>query len=60
MPMKTVKRVAVVGLGLAGIIAIDSLVRERTFDVIRAFERRSGPGGCWLGLAPRLSAIGEH
>lgn len=43
-----IKRVAVIGLGPAGGIAIDALYAEKTFDVIRVFERREGPGGCWL------------
>ncbi|KAH8673716.1 hypothetical protein BX600DRAFT_480072 [Xylariales sp. PMI_506] len=43
------KRVAVIGAGPAGIIAIDALAQERVFDQIRVFERREGPGGCWIG-----------
>lgn len=42
-----VKRVAVIGLGPGGAIAIDALARENAFDVIRVFERREAPGGCW-------------
>jgi hypothetical protein len=42
-----VKRVAVIGAGPAGAIAVDALAQEKTFDVIRVFERREGPGGCW-------------
>lgn len=41
------KRVAVIGAGPAGIITIDALAQEKAFDVIRVFERREGPGGCW-------------
>ncbi|KAM3499791.1 hypothetical protein MY10362_006980 [Beauveria mimosiformis] len=44
-----VKRVAVIGVGPAGAITIDALAREKTFDIIRVFERREGPGGCWIG-----------
>ena len=44
---KPIKRVAVIGAGPAGAIAIDALAQERTFDLIRVFERREGPGGCW-------------
>ncbi|OLN81965.1 Thiol-specific monooxygenase 5 [Colletotrichum chlorophyti] len=47
--MKTAKRVAVIGAGPAGAIAIDALAQEKAFDIIRVFERREGPGGCWLG-----------
>ncbi|KAJ5172374.1 hypothetical protein N7492_004967 [Penicillium capsulatum] len=44
-----VKRVAVIGAGPAGAITIDALAREEEFDIIRVFERREGPGGCWIG-----------
>jgi cation diffusion facilitator CzcD-associated flavoprotein CzcO len=42
-----VKRVAVIGAGPSGAIAVDALAREKAFDVIKVFERREGPGGCW-------------
>ena len=42
-----VKRVAVIGAGPAGAIALDALAKEKIFDIIRVFERREGPGGCW-------------
>ncbi|KAF1952538.1 FAD/NAD(P)-binding domain-containing protein [Byssothecium circinans] len=42
------KRIAVIGLGPSGAIAIDALAQEKAFDVIRVFERREAPGGCWL------------
>lgn len=48
--MVAVKRVAVVGAGPAGAIAIDALAQEQAFDLIRVFERREGPGGCWCVL----------
>ncbi|KAF2690200.1 FAD/NAD(P)-binding domain-containing protein [Lentithecium fluviatile CBS 122367] len=44
----SIKRVAVVGLGPAGAIAIDALKQENTFEIVRVFERREAPGGCWL------------
>lgn len=47
MPGVTVKRVAVIGAGPAGAIALDALAKEKTFDLIRVFERRERPGGCW-------------
>ncbi|KAF9878285.1 hypothetical protein CkaCkLH20_04323 [Colletotrichum karsti] len=47
--MKAAKRVAVIGAGPAGAITIDALAQEKAFDVIRVFERREAPGGCWLG-----------
>ncbi|CAK9781744.1 FAD/NAD(P)-binding domain-containing protein [Cutaneotrichosporon oleaginosum] len=43
------KRVAVIGAGPAGGIAVDALAQEKCFEVIRVFERREGPGGCWIG-----------
>lgn len=42
-----IKRVAVIGAGPSGAIALDSLVRERAFDVVRVFERREKAGGVW-------------
>lgn len=45
--MVAVKRVAVIGAGPAGAITIDALAKEKTFDLVRAFERREAPGGCW-------------
>ena len=42
-----IKRVAVIGAGPAGAITVDALAQERTFDVIRVFERRETAGGCW-------------
>ncbi|OCF30882.1 hypothetical protein I317_05030 [Kwoniella heveanensis CBS 569] len=47
--MVTIKRVAVIGAGPAGAITIDALSKEHAFDLIRVFERREAPGGCWLG-----------
>ncbi|CAI6323161.1 unnamed protein product [Periconia digitata] len=67
-----IKRVAVIGLGPSGAIAVDALAQEKAFDVIRVFERREAPGGCWLEdpsspahLAPQSFAAladrdGEH
>ncbi|KXH53421.1 dimethylaniline monooxygenase [Colletotrichum nymphaeae SA-01] len=46
---KPAKRIAVIGLGPAGAITIDALAKEQAFDIIRVFERREAPGGCWLG-----------
>jgi NADPH-dependent glutamate synthase beta subunit-like oxidoreductase len=45
--MAVVKRVAVIGAGPAGAITIDALAKEKAFDLIRVFERREAPGGCW-------------
>lgn len=41
------KRIAVIGAGPAGAIAVDCLAQERAFSVIRVFERRETAGGCW-------------
>ncbi len=54
MPSIPVKRVAVIGAGPAGAIAVDALAQEQTFDVIRVFERREGPGGCWYVSSTRI------
>ncbi|PLB47482.1 FAD/NAD(P)-binding domain-containing protein [Aspergillus steynii IBT 23096] len=43
-----VKKVAIVGAGPAGAIAVDAFAQEKAFDVIRVFERREKAGGCWL------------
>lgn len=45
--MPGIKRVAVIGAGPAGAIAVDALAQEQAFDVIRVFERREKVGGCW-------------
>lgn len=51
-----VRRVAVIGAGPAGAIAVDALMREKAFDLVRVFERRHEAGGCWYGrpLCPHL------
>ncbi|KAF4978578.1 hypothetical protein FZEAL_5070 [Fusarium zealandicum] len=49
MAIPPVQRVAVIGAGPAGAIAVDALAQEKAFDLIRVFERREGPGGCWIG-----------
>ncbi|KAL4744522.1 hypothetical protein BDW72DRAFT_188326 [Aspergillus terricola var. indicus] len=45
MPLK---RVAVVGTGPSGAIAVDALVQEGAFGVIRVFERQEKAGGNWV------------
>ncbi|KAI9147273.1 Flavin-containing monooxygenase FMO [Paramyrothecium foliicola] len=49
MASANVKRVAVIGAGPAGAIAVDALMKEQAFDLVRVFERRERPGGCWVG-----------
>ncbi|KAL3420686.1 dimethylaniline monooxygenase (n-oxide forming) [Phlyctema vagabunda] len=46
--MSRSKRVAIIGAGPAGAISIDAFAQEHAFDLIRVFERRERPGGCWL------------
>ena len=53
------QRVAVIGLGPSGAIAIDALAREQAF-AIRVFERREAPGGCWYGLLSFGSCVITH
>lgn len=43
----SIRRVAVIGAGPSGAIAVDALAREEAFDQIRVFDRQEGPGGCW-------------
>jgi cation diffusion facilitator CzcD-associated flavoprotein CzcO len=45
--LENIKRVAVIGAGPAGAIAVHALVQEQKFDVIRVFDRRSQIGGIW-------------
>ncbi|KAL4921834.1 hypothetical protein BDW62DRAFT_97367 [Aspergillus aurantiobrunneus] len=46
--MPPIKRVAVIGTGPSGAIAVDALVQERAFDVVRVFERQERAGGNWV------------
>ncbi|KAL1955701.1 hypothetical protein VTO42DRAFT_8173 [Malbranchea cinnamomea] len=46
--MTPVKRIAIIGAGPAGAIAVDAFAQEKAFDIIRVFERREKAGGCWL------------
>jgi cation diffusion facilitator CzcD-associated flavoprotein CzcO len=41
------RRIAVIGAGPAGAIAVDALVKEGVFDTIRVFERKGEIGGTW-------------
>ncbi|KAE8351240.1 hypothetical protein BDV28DRAFT_162479 [Aspergillus coremiiformis] len=42
------KRVAVIGAGPAGAIAVDALVQEKAFNLVRVFEKQEKAGGCWV------------
>ncbi|PGH02231.1 hypothetical protein AJ79_07680 [Helicocarpus griseus UAMH5409] len=46
--MAPAKRIAIIGAGPAGAITVDAFAQEKAFDVIRVFERREKPGGCWV------------
>ena len=41
------RRVAVIGAGPAGAIAVDALVKEQAFETVRVFDRRAAIGGTW-------------
>ncbi|KAL2815520.1 hypothetical protein BJX63DRAFT_389743 [Aspergillus granulosus] len=47
MPLPA-RRVAVIGAGPSGAIAVDALVQEGAFDVVRVFERQEKAGGNWV------------
>jgi len=51
-----ISKVAVIGTGASGAMALDTLVREQVFDTIKVFERREKAGGVWyvLGTHDRL------
>lgn len=44
---KKIKRVAVIGAGPSGAIAVHALAQEQSFDVVRVFDRRNQIGGTW-------------
>ncbi|KAJ5930296.1 hypothetical protein N7466_005789 [Penicillium verhagenii] len=46
--VSAVKSVAVIGAGPSGAIAVDALIQEKAFDVVRVFERQEKAGGCWV------------
>ncbi|KAL2835028.1 hypothetical protein BDW59DRAFT_155852 [Aspergillus cavernicola] len=46
--MAPIKRVAIIGTGPSGAIAVDALVQEGAFDVVRVFERQERAGGNWV------------
>ncbi|KAL4926884.1 uncharacterized protein BDV17DRAFT_268144 [Aspergillus undulatus] len=48
MSSRPINRVAVVGTGPSGAIAVDALVQEGAFDVVRVFERQERAGGNWV------------
>jgi cation diffusion facilitator CzcD-associated flavoprotein CzcO len=59
--MPQIKSVAVIGTGPAGAIAVDALVQEKSFDLVRVFERQEKAGGCWYedsqGSQPSVNEI---
>lgn len=46
--MLSIESVAIIGAGPAGVIALDSLLKEKKYKNVRVFERRSEAGGCWI------------
>ncbi|KAJ5555202.1 hypothetical protein N7535_007642 [Penicillium sp. DV-2018c] len=54
-----IKSVAVIGAGPAGAIAVDALAQEKTFDVIRVFERQEKAGGCWVSRDDAPSPLSD-
>lgn len=55
--MSPTKRVAVIGTGPSGAIAVDALVQEGAFDVVRVFERQEKAGGNWYLPTPKPSDL---
>lgn len=55
--MSPMKRVAVIGTGPSGAIAVDALVQEGAFDVVRVFERQEKAGGNWYLPTPKPSDL---
>mgnify|MGYP002718776700 CR=1 FL=1 len=50
--MSHIKSIAIIGAGPAGAIAVDALAQEKSFDIIRVFERQEKAGGCWYVNVP--------
>ncbi|KAF3988259.1 hypothetical protein FT663_03465 [Candidozyma haemuli var. vulneris] len=48
IPEGQIKRIAIIGGGASGAIALDTLVKEKKFDEIVLFERRDTYGGIWV------------
>ncbi|KAM3123695.1 hypothetical protein CJJ07_000246 [Candidozyma auris] len=48
VPQGQIKRIAIIGGGASGAIALDALVKENTFEEIVLFERRDTFGGIWV------------
>lgn len=56
VPDGQIKRIAIIGGGASGAIALDSLVKEQKFDEIVLFERRDTYGGIWvLDESPKVA-----
>lgn len=54
MALPQVKSVAIIGAGPSGAIAVDALMQEKAFDVIRVFDRQERAGGCWYGRVEKI------
>lgn len=44
---RPIRRVAIIGAGIGGLITAKSLRDEGTFDKIKVFERNARSGGTW-------------
>lgn len=55
--MRPVNSVAVIGAGPSGAIAVDALMQEKAFDVVRVFERQEMAGGCWVVNSLEASSV---
>ncbi len=54
------RRVAVIGAGPGGAVAVDALVKEQVFETVRVFDRRAAIGGTWNytpHLPPKLPSL---
>lgn len=47
IPSNQVKKIAIIGGGASGAIVLDTLLKERHFQLISLFERRDKLGGIW-------------
>lgn len=55
-----VKRVAVVGGGASGLVALKALLEQDAFDEVVLFERREDIGGVWCASRRVLARNDAH
>ncbi|RAL62518.1 hypothetical protein DID88_005083 [Monilinia fructigena] len=58
--MATIKSVAIIGAGPAGVIALDALAQEQAFDKIQLFERREKAGGVEIRSELNIKRHGKN